>query len=122
MVLPTVVVAVVATVVVLYRHLARRHREHALWRSAFFIGVGIGGARALLAPTGWYVVEHTGGPLQIPAFLLTMLALPEAIVFSGQRGPASAGLLLLLGGLLLATTIAVVSAVALLVVAVHRGR
>jgi hypothetical protein len=122
MVLPTFVVAVVAAVVVLYRHLARRRDENALWPSALAIGIVVGLTRGLLASIGWYVVEHTGGPLQIPAYLLAMFALPEASVFRGRRGPASTEFLLLLGGVLLVSSVVAVSAVALVVRVTHGAR
>ena len=48
------------------------------WRTTIRIGVGVGIAGAGLASLGWYVVERTGGPLQIPAHVLSMMALPEA--------------------------------------------
>ena len=62
----------------LYSYLRGRSNRRALWRSALTIGAVAGVARAGLASFGWYTVEHTGGPLQIPGYVLTMLALPEA--------------------------------------------
>ena len=62
--------------IVLYRHLAGKPSQRALWRSAVKVGFSVGIARAVLSCIGWYGVERTGGPLQIPAFALAMLAWP----------------------------------------------
>ena len=75
-----------AAIVALYRHLAAKPSLLAVWRSAVTIGFLVGIARAVLACLGWYTVEHTGGPLQIPAFALAMLALPEALLFGSHKG------------------------------------
>jgi hypothetical protein len=115
MILPTFVIAFGVAVVLLYRYLARRRDESTLWPSALGIGLVVGVTRAVLATGGWYVVEHTGGPLQVPAYLLVMFALPEAAIFRGHRGPASPEFLLLLAGVLIVTSVLTVSAVALLV-------
>ena len=50
------------------------------WRSSVMIGCCMGIVRGVLASFGWYTVEHTSGPLQIPEFALAMLAWPEAPV------------------------------------------
>ena len=113
MILPAFALVAVAAGAILYARLARAHDERRLWRAAIAIGLIVGVIRGVLAPLGWYVVEHTGGPLQIPAFLLAMLAWPEGAVFRGHRGPASVGFLIALGAWLLATSVAVVSAAAL---------
>ena len=115
MVLPAVVVAVVAATIVLARHLTRERGEGTLWPAALRVGVTVGVVRAVLAPIGWYVVEHTGGPLQVPAYVLAMLALPEGVLLAGHRGPASVGVLLALALVLLAGSVLAVSAVALIV-------
>src|SRR5688572_31712833 len=87
MLLPVMVLAFAAVTVVLYRYLRAKRDARALWRSTVTLGVSVGVARAALACAGWYGVEHTGGPLQIPAYFLAMLALPEAIVFGRHQGP-----------------------------------
>src|SRR5882672_2044391 len=79
--------AFAALTVVLYRYFRAKGGSRALWRSSVMIGSTVGIARAVLACVGWYGVEHTGGPLQIPAFALAMLAWPEAIVFGRHQGP-----------------------------------
>jgi hypothetical protein len=60
-------------------------------------------------------VEHTGGPLQIPAYALSMLALPEAIVFGRQPGPVPLSVYISLGFLLIASSLLLVCGVALAV-------
>src|SRR5712692_2863135 len=115
MVLPGLVVLFGLATVTLYRYLARRPNPRALWQSTVAIGIVVGIARAVLAGLGWYVVEHTGGPLQIPAFALAMLALPEAAVFGRHRGPVPPALYVSLGLLLTLTSLLFVSVVALVV-------
>src|SRR5688500_16435169 len=65
-----------------------------------------------LASLGWYVVEHTGGPLQVPAFALAMLAWPEAMVFAERRTTsAPPGFYLRLSLLLVTSTVVVITLV-----------
>jgi hypothetical protein len=110
-------------VVALYLHFARRGELRVRWRSVIVIGVAIGLGRAVLAGAGWYAVEHSGGPLQIPGFAFTMLAWPEAAVFARHlltlvghhhRAPAPPTFFLALGVLLTATSLIAVSALALI--------
>jgi len=76
----------------------------------------VGSGRAALACIGWYGVEHTGGPLQIPAFALAMLAWPEAIVLDARRvTPVTMSFYAILAGLLVTTTLLEVSLIALVV-------
>ena len=75
-----------AMVYALLRYLATKRGRRALWRSAIAIGVTAGLLRGGLASVGWYAVEHTGGPFQVPAYALAMLALPEAALFGRHRG------------------------------------
>lgn len=77
------------------------------------IGCSVGLVRGVLACVGWYTVEHTGGPLQIPAFALAMLAWPEGALFGPHRGATPMGFYQALGGLLVATSSLLVAAVAL---------
>ena len=100
---------------VLYRHFRAKHGSRALWRSSVAIGSSVGIARAVLACLGWYGVEHTGGPLQIPAYALAMLALPEGRVFGQHRGPLSLNVYISLGFLLIVSTLLLVCGVALAV-------
>ena len=75
-----------AMVFALFRYLATKRGARALWRWSIAIGLMAGLLRGGLASVGWYVVEHTGGPLQVPAFALAMLAWPEAALFGRHRG------------------------------------
>jgi len=87
MLIPVTVLLCSGAIVLLYRFFNTRRGARALWRSSVAIGFSVGITRAVLACVGWYGVEHAGGPLQIPAFALAMLAWPEAIVFGRHRGP-----------------------------------
>ncbi|HVH57317.1 MAG TPA: hypothetical protein VM791_13745 [Vicinamibacterales bacterium] len=67
----------------------RRREERRFWQTALLIGISIGVVRALLASLGWYTVEHTGGPRQVPGFVLAMSALPEAALLPHSRVSAA---------------------------------
>jgi hypothetical protein len=83
------------------------------WRLVLLLGLGIGIARASLACFGWYVVEHTGGPAQIPAFLLAMLSWPEAVLLPRRApGPTPASTYVALFLLLVVSSVLLVSAIA----------
>lgn len=99
----------------LYRYFRKKRDVRALWRASITIGLSVGIVRAVLACVGWYVVEHTGGPLQTPAFLLALLSWPEAIVFGSHRGVAPLQFYFLLGFLLIATTLVFFCAIAFVV-------
>src|SRR5438105_8870624 len=116
-----VVLLFVAATVGLYRHFVATRCARALWRSSVAIGLSVGIARAVLACVGWYGVEHTGGPLQIPAFALAMLAWPEAVVFGRHQGPVPWHFYVSLGLLLIASSLVLVGGVAL-AVQVTRGQ
>jgi hypothetical protein len=75
-----------AMVIALFRYLAAKRGRRALWRSVIALGLTAGLLRGGLASVGWYAVEHTGGPFQVPAFALAMLAWPEAALFGRHRG------------------------------------
>jgi len=107
--------AFAALTVALYRYFRAKGDSRALWRSSVAIGSSVGIARAVLACVGWYGVEHTGGPLQIPAYALAMLALPEAIVFGRHQGPVPLNGHISLGFLLTASSLLLVCGVALAV-------
>ena len=115
MLIVIVLLVVAALTVTLYRYLRAKHDSRSLWRSSVAIGSSVGIARAVLACVGWYGVEHTGGPLQIPAFALAMLAWPEAIVFGRHQGPVPLNFYVSLGFLLFASSLFLVSGVALAV-------
>lgn len=122
MLIPVIVLTFGVATVALYRHLRAKRDVRALWRSSVTIGSSVGIARAVLACLGWYGVEHTGGPLQIPAFALAMLAWPEAIVFGRHQGPVPLRFYISLGFLLIATSLLLVSGVALAVQATRGQR
>ena len=113
----TLLVLVVALpmILLLQRYLRSRPDSRALWRSSIRIGLSIGIARAIIASIGFYTVEHTGGPLQIPAYAMAMLALPEGVILGRQRGPASPQLYVSLSVLLIATSLLFVLSVAFVV-------
>lgn len=108
-------VVVAGAVALLYLYFGRQPNRHSLWRRAIVIGIGIGVVRAALASYGWYTLERTGGPLQIPAYILAMLALPEAAITAGRRTtPHPPEFLLWLSLLLVVSTTALVALVAFL--------
>jgi hypothetical protein len=61
-------------------------RRRTSWPTVLTVGLALGILRAVLVTWGWYTVEHTGGPLQIPAYLLSILALPEVVLLPRQAG------------------------------------
>jgi hypothetical protein len=119
MVLPVALLFFLGAIVLLFRFLSTRHDARTFWRSSVAIGAIIGLMRAALACVGWYGVEHTGGPLQIPAFALAMLAWPEAILLGRHRGPVAPTFYPILALLLLVTSMLMVGGVSL---AVQLGR
>ena len=117
MILLILLVLVPAAIAVLFLHLGRAPNSRSLWRRILSIGLGLGIARASLASWGWYTVEHTGGPLQTPAFALAMLAWPEAIAldYYPRLALAPPGFYLLLSVVLVLSTLAVVTVVGMAV-------
>lgn len=106
MVLATILVVLVAVVAGLYWFFDSRRKPV---RTAVYTGCILGILRASLASAGWYVVERTGGPLQIPAFALAMLAWPEAMILAERRTtPAPPDFYLRLSLLLVISTVVVV--------------
>lgn len=85
MILPAVIIVFGVVIAVLYSHLRRQPDRRSLWRTTLRLGLGVGVTRAALASLGWYVVEHTGGPLQVPAFALALMAWPEGAVLTTKR-------------------------------------
>jgi hypothetical protein len=86
-----------------------------LWRASLSIGI----VRGVLASVAWYTIEHTGGPLQIPAYAVAMLAWPEAALLVRPRGPTPTSFYFALVVLLAATSALIVASVA---IAVHVAR
>ena len=85
MILPLLLVVFAVVMSAFYSYLRKQPNRARRWRIALGVGVAVGVGRAALASTGWYVVEHTGGALQVPAFALAMLAWPEAALFAQRR-------------------------------------
>ncbi|MCA1559458.1 MAG: hypothetical protein LC753_05625 [Acidobacteria bacterium] len=113
MILLAVVILFPAVIAVLYWHLRRQPDRRSLWRTTLWIGA-VGVTRAVLASLGWYVVEHTGGLLQIPAFAFAMFAWPEAAVFTTRRlTPAPPEFYVWLSFVLVVGTLTLVGLVAL---------
>lgn len=121
MLIPVLLLVFAALTVALYRYLRAKRDSRALWRSSVAIGSSVGIARVVLACLGWYGVEHSGGPLQIPAYALAMLAWPEAIVFGRHQGQVPLNFYISLGFLLIASSLLLVSGVAL-AVQISRGQ
>lgn len=108
-VFPTALILCVGTAVVLFWYLGSRRQP---LRAAVYSGCILGIVRATVASAGWYTVEHTGGPLQVPAFALAMLAWPEAMVFTERRTlPAPPGFYLRLWFLLATSTLVIIALV-----------
>ena len=113
MILPAVLILFAVAIAVLYSHLRRQPDRRSLWRTTLWIGLGVGATRAALASLGWYVVEHAGGPHQIPGFALAMMAWPEAAVFTRSRlTPAPPEFYVFLSFLLVIGTLTLVGLVA----------
>ncbi len=121
LIIPILFVVAVAGLM-LFRHLRARADARTLWRSSLKIGSSIGIARAVLAGVGWYGLGHTAGVLQIPSYMLALLALPEAIVFGRSRGPVPFQQYVLLGLFLVATSLLAVCGVAIAVKATQERR
>lgn len=120
----TVIIALlfVGLALILYRYLVARHSKHSLWQSTLAIGTLAGVSRAILACAGWYYVERISGPLQIPAFALSMLAWPEGMVLETPRvALAPLSFYPKLACVLILSTVLAVSGVAL-IVHMTRGR
>ena len=113
MVLPTIVVVLAALVGGLYWFFSTRPKQRSVLRTALLVGCVLGALRAGLASFGWYVVEHTGGPLQVPGFALAMLAWPEGMLISERRTTAAPpGFYVRLSMLLFTSTVAMIGAIA----------
>jgi hypothetical protein len=107
----------------LYSLMRKQPDRRSLWRTALWVGAGTGVARAALASLGWYMVERGGGPLQIPAFTLVMLAWPEGAMLAERRlTPAPPAFYLQLSVLLVASTLAVTYLVAVIAAKSRFGR
>jgi hypothetical protein len=121
MLLFSVVLLWTAMVFALFRYLAMKRGGRALWRSSIAIGLTTGLLRGGFASVGWYAVEHTGGPFQVPAFVLAMLAWPEAALFGRHRGFTPLTFYPMLVATLTVSSVAWVAILALLV-QITRGR
>ena len=113
MVLLSILLVVAAATFILVRQFRARAEGRHLWRFAVMLGLTIGLVRATLACLGWYVVEHTGGPAQVPAYALAMLSWPEAALLPRRApGPTSASTYASLFLLLIAGSTACVAVIA----------
>ena len=123
MIAMTVLILLAAVIAGIYWLMRKQPDQRSLWRTALYVGAGTGLARAALASLGWYMVERTGGPLQIPAFALAMMAWPEGAMLDARRlAPAPLAFYLQLSALLLASTLAVTCLVALIAAKSRFGR
>jgi hypothetical protein len=81
-----IAILIVALVVAgMYGLMRRQSNVRNLWRTALIVGVGTGVLRAALSSLGWFIVERTGGPLQIPGFAMAMMAWPEVALIAERR-------------------------------------
>jgi hypothetical protein len=112
MVFPLVLVIAGVFVFALYRFFATRAPAGRSWRSAIAVGIALGSARAALSGLGFYGVEHTGGPLQVPAFALALVGWPELVLLGRHSGRAQPALYVMMALLLIATTTAGVAIIA----------
>ena len=120
MVLLSTFLVIAAATFILVRQLRAWAKDRHLWLFAVMLGLAIGLVRATLACVGWYVVEHSGGPAQVPAFALAMLSWPEAALLPRRApGPTSASthaslfLLLVVGSTACVAVIAALATVGL---------
>ena len=97
-----------------FTYLRARPSRGAAFAAALKLGAFIGILRATLACVGWYGVEHTGGPLQIPAFLLAMFAWPEAWLIGRVLGHTRPEVYVRLAVLLIVSSLVVVTTIAAL--------
>ncbi|HEX6315311.1 MAG TPA: hypothetical protein VFZ73_10655 [Gemmatimonadaceae bacterium] len=101
-----------ALVFALYRWLATGHPSRRSLRSVLTLGVASGVIRATVTGLGYYGVEHTGGPLQRPAFAMALAGWPEIALLGPQHGPASPAFYGRMSVLLIGTSTAAVALIA----------
>jgi hypothetical protein len=118
-----VLILLAALLAALHSLMRKQPDRRSLWRTALYVGVGTGVARAALASLGWYMIERTGGPLQIPAFALAMMAWPEGVMLDERRlTPVPPAFYIQLSVLLIASTLAVSCLVAVIAAKSRFGR
>ena len=123
MIAVAVLILLAALLAALYSMMRKQPDRRSLWRTALYVGVGTGVARATLASLGWYMIERTGGPLQIPAFALAMMAWPEGVMLDERRlTPVPPAFYVQLSVLLIASTLAVSCLVAVIAAKSRFGR
>jgi hypothetical protein len=107
-------VLVIAAVIVfaLYRWLATGPPSRRSAGSVIGIGLALGAARAAVSGLGFYSVEHSGGPLQAPAYAMAMAGWPELALLGPHRGRARPALYGKMALLLITTTTAFVVVIA----------
>jgi hypothetical protein len=107
----------------MYWLMRRQPDRRSLWRTALIVGVGTGVLRAALSSWGWYIVEHTGGPLQIPGFAMAMMAWPEAALLAERRvAPAPPAFYFQLSVILVTSTVTFVALIAFIAARRRFGR
>jgi hypothetical protein len=118
-----VLILLAALLAALHSLMRKQPDRRSLWRTAVYVGVGTGVARAALASLGWFMIGRTGGPLQIPAFALAMMAWPEGALLDERRlTPVPPAFYIQLSVLLLASTLAVSCLVAVIAAKSRFGR
>jgi hypothetical protein len=118
-----VLILLAALLAALYTLMRKQPDRRSLWRTALYVGVGTGVARAVFASLGWYMIERTGGPLQIPAFAMAMMAWPEGAMLDERRlTPVPLAFYIQLSVLLIASTLAVSCLVAVIAAKSRFGR
>ena len=116
-------VVVTLVIVGMYKLMRRLPDRRSLWRTALIVGVGTGVLRAVLSSLGWYIVEHTGGPLQIPGFAMAMMAWPEAALLAERRmAPAPPSFYFQLSVVLVTSTVTFVALIAFIAARRRFGR
>lgn len=118
-----ILILLAALLAALHSLMRKQPDRRSLWRTALYVGAGTGVARAALASLGWYMIERTGGPLQIPAFALAMMAWPEGAMLDERRlTPVPPAFYIQLSVLLIASTVAVSCLVAVIAAKSRFGR
>jgi len=101
MVLPCLLLFFLALSAGVYYWFTRLKTTADLWRTAARLALALAASRTGCALLGGFILENTSSWIQIPAYFLAMLALPEAALASaliGRPWPSP----LLLAGLLTA--------------------
>ena len=101
-----------ALILALYRWLATGAPSRRSTASVITIGITLGAIRAAMTGMGFYVAEHTAGPLQGPAFGLALAGWPEIALLGSHRGVATPAFYGRMVALLIVTSTAAVAFIA----------